>query len=103
MATILRSVPFAHVSPAQPGDRTFRAATRSITPRASFVTLILIGSSAGAGTCLAFQGDTITALIDGTSVATVTDSTYHGGQVGLQVGGYYAAQFDNLTVTRGGQ
>jgi len=52
---------------------------------------------------LAFQGDTITALIDGTSVATVTDSTYHGGQVGLQVGGYYAAQFDNLTVTRAGQ
>lgn len=48
---------------------------------------------------LAFQGDAITALIDGTPVTTVTDDSYHGGQVGLQIGGYYGAQFDNLTVT----
>jgi hypothetical protein len=48
---------------------------------------------------LSFQGSTITARIDGTTVGTVTDSTYTAGQVGLGVSGWQNAQFDNFSVT----
>jgi hypothetical protein len=49
---------------------------------------------------LAFDGDLITPLIDGHAVSIpIKDDSYDHGQIGLQVGGYYRAQFDNLTVT----
>lgn len=49
---------------------------------------------------LRFDGDHITPLIDGRAVGgPVIDDTYTGGQVGLQIGGFYQAQFDNLEVT----
>jgi ricin-type beta-trefoil lectin protein/glycosyl hydrolase family 59 (putative galactocerebrosidase) len=51
---------------------------------------------------LTFNGATITAAIDGTTVATVTDKTYHSGMVGFGTSGYQTDQFDNLSVTLAG-
>ncbi|WP_320775396.1 galactosylceramidase [Streptomyces sp. CRN 30] len=62
----------------------------------------LDGARAGAGTwhrlSLGFSGDTVTARIDGSVVARVTDTTYDHGQVGLGLGSYTASEFDDLTV-----
>jgi hypothetical protein len=51
---------------------------------------------------LTFSGATITAAVNGTTVATVTDSTYGSGMVGFGVNGYQTDQFDNLSVTPAG-
>jgi hypothetical protein len=48
---------------------------------------------------LTFNGSSISAAIDGTTVGTVTDSTYHSGMIGLGTSGYQTDQFDNLSVT----
>jgi hypothetical protein len=48
---------------------------------------------------VSFQGTTITAAIDGSTVGHATDSAYSTGQVGLGVNGYQTDQFDNLSVT----
>ena len=48
---------------------------------------------------LTFNGSAISAAIDGTTVGSVTDSTYHSGMVGLGTSGYQTDQFDNLSVT----
>ncbi|MFD5257349.1 RICIN domain-containing protein [Streptomyces bobili] len=48
---------------------------------------------------LTFQGSTITAKIDGTTVATLTDATYGGGLVGLGADNYNAVQYANLSIT----
>ncbi|MDH6145829.1 MULTISPECIES: RICIN domain-containing protein [Kitasatospora] len=48
---------------------------------------------------LDFQGSTITARLDGTTLATVSDGDYRAGQIGLGTGGYYPAQFSRLTIT----
>jgi hypothetical protein len=50
---------------------------------------------------LGFQGSTITATIDGTTVATVTNSSYSGGQVGLGTAGYYPVEYSDFSVTPG--
>ncbi|MFI1363962.1 RICIN domain-containing protein [Streptomyces griseochromogenes] len=56
---------------------------------------------------LTFQGSTITAKIDGTQVASVTDTSYGAGQIGLgtvwdtKTHGYYGVQYSNLSVTPG--
>ena len=50
---------------------------------------------------LTFNGASITAAINGTTVTTVTDSTYASGMVGLGTSGYQTDQFDNLSVTPG--
>lgn len=50
---------------------------------------------------LGFQGTTITARIDGTTVGTVTDASYGGGMAGLGTAGYYPVQYANLSVTPG--
>lgn len=59
-------------------------------------------SSPGADTwhrlSLGFSGQTITARIDGTEVAQVSDTTYDHGQVGLGLDSYTTSQFDDLTV-----
>jgi hypothetical protein len=46
-----------------------------------------------------FQGSTITAAVDGTTLGSATDSSFPSGQVGLGVNGYQTDQFDNLAVT----
>ena len=48
---------------------------------------------------LTFNGDSISAAINGTTVGTVTDSSYASGMVGLGTSGYQTDQFDNLSVT----
>jgi hypothetical protein len=50
---------------------------------------------------LAFQGSTITAKIDGSTVTTVTDASYSGGQIGLGTAGYYPVEYSNLSITPG--
>jgi hypothetical protein len=60
-------------------------------------------SAPGTGTwqhlALTFNGSTITAAINGTTVSTVTDSSYLSGMVGFGTNGYQTDQFDNLSVT----
>jgi hypothetical protein len=69
-------------------------------------TTLAQGSVAALGTvtwhtlALRFSGDQITPVIDGTPVASVTDSTYGNGQTGLMLGSYRRAQFDDFSVTR---
>ena len=48
---------------------------------------------------LTFSGSTISAAINGTTVGTVTDSSYASGMVGFGTDGYQTDQFDNLSVT----
>ena len=51
---------------------------------------------------LTFNGGTISAAINGSTVGTVTDSTYSSGMIGLGVDGYQTDQFDNVSVTQVG-
>jgi len=48
---------------------------------------------------LTFNGHTISAAINGTTVGTVTDSAYASGMIGLGTSGYQTDQFGNLSVT----
>ena len=48
---------------------------------------------------LTLNGSTLTAAIDGTTVGTVSDSTWVAGQIGYGTGQGVTAQFDNLTIT----
>ncbi|AUY52547.1 RICIN domain-containing protein [Streptomyces sp. CB01881] len=48
---------------------------------------------------LAMQGPAITVSVDHVQVASVTDYSHLGGQLGLGVGGFQNADFANLTVT----
>ncbi|MGF1428105.1 RICIN domain-containing protein [Kitasatospora sp. LaBMicrA B282] len=50
---------------------------------------------------LTFQGSSITATLDGVTLTTLTDGSYGAGQIALGTGGYYAAQFANLSITPG--
>ena len=69
------------------------------------LTTLASGTVAALGTgtwhhlALTFNGTAISAAIDGTTVGSVTDSTYHSGMVGLGTSGYQTDQFDNLSVT----
>ena len=63
-------------------------------------------SAPGTGTwqhlALTFNGSTISAAINGTTVGSVTNSSYASGMVGLGTSGYQTSQFDNLSVTLAG-
>jgi hypothetical protein len=63
-------------------------------------------SAPGTGTwqhlALTFSGSSISAVINGTTVTTVNDSTYASGYVGFGTSGYQTDQFDNLSVTSAG-
>jgi glycosyl hydrolase family 59/ricin-type beta-trefoil lectin protein/glycosyl hydrolase family 59 (putative galactocerebrosidase) len=65
------------------------------------------GSTTALGTgrwhsiALTFNGSTITAVIDGRSVGSTSDSTWGAGQVGYGTGQGVTAQFDNLSITPG--
>ncbi|WP_433206746.1 ricin-type beta-trefoil lectin domain protein [Dactylosporangium sp. CS-047395] len=60
-------------------------------------------SAPGTGTwhniALTFSGTTLTAQIDGATVATLTDASWYTGQVGIGTSQGETAQFDNLSVT----
>jgi O-glycosyl hydrolase len=51
---------------------------------------------------LRFAGRHVTALLDGRVLADVTSTQHPNGHVGVATGGYYRAQFDNLSVSRTG-
>ena len=69
------------------------------------ITTLASGSAASLGTgtwhhlALSLNGHAISGAIDGTTVGTVTDSTFTDGMAGLGVNGYQTDQFDNLSVT----
>jgi hypothetical protein len=69
------------------------------------MTIVRSGTTTALGTnswhnlALTFSGSTITAQIDGTTVATVTDTGWFVGQVGFGTSQAETAQFDNLSVT----
>jgi hypothetical protein len=71
-------------------------------------TTLASGTAAALGTgtwhhlSLTFNGTAISAAIDGGNVASVTDSTFGAGMIGLGVNGYQTDQFDNLSVTGSG-
>jgi glycosyl hydrolase family 59/ricin-type beta-trefoil lectin protein/glycosyl hydrolase family 59 (putative galactocerebrosidase) len=71
------------------------------------MTTLRSGSTTALGTgrwhtlALGFSGSTITAVIDGTTVGSVTDGTFGAGQVGIGTGRSETAQFDNLQVVAG--
>ncbi len=48
---------------------------------------------------LSFNGDNITASVDGQMITKVQDSAYDAGQIGLGLTGYELDQFDNLSIT----
>jgi hypothetical protein len=72
------------------------------------LTTLASGTVAALGTgtwhhlALTFNGAAISAAIDGSTVGTVTDSTFPSGMVGLGTSGYQTDQFDNLSVTQVG-
>lgn len=69
------------------------------------MTTLRSGTVAAPGTgswhtlALTFSGSTVTAQIDATTVATLTDTTWSVGQVGFGTSQTETAQFDNLSVT----
>jgi len=62
-------------------------------------TVTALGTGAWHTLALTFSGSTITAAVDTTTVATVTDATWSVGQVGFGTSQGETAQFDNLSVT----
>ncbi|HEX4703403.1 MAG TPA: RICIN domain-containing protein [Pseudonocardiaceae bacterium] len=69
------------------------------------LTTLAGGTAATLGTgtwhhlALSFQGGTITAALDGTTLGSAADASYVDGQVGLGTNGWQTQDFDNLTVT----
>ena len=72
------------------------------------ITTLRSGSVSALGTnswhtlALSFQGSTITAKINGTTVGTATDGSYGAGLAGVGVSGWQNAQFDNFSVVSTG-
>jgi hypothetical protein len=50
---------------------------------------------------LTFAGSSITAKLNNTTLRTITDTTYHAGQVGFGEIGYLTNQYDNLRIHTG--
>jgi Glycosyl hydrolase family 59/Ricin-type beta-trefoil lectin domain len=64
-------------------------------------TVTALGTDAWHTLSLTMQGSTISGAIDGTTVGSVTDTSYQVGMAGLGVAGYQTDQFDNLNITPG--
>lgn len=62
-------------------------------------TVTALGTNTWHNLALTFSGTTITAQIDGTTVATLTDSAWIVGQIGIGTSQGQTAQFDNLSIT----
>jgi hypothetical protein len=61
-------------------------------------TVAALGTNTWHKLTLTFSGTNITALIDTTTVATITDSVWSVGQVGIGTSQTETAQFDNLSI-----
>ena len=72
------------------------------------ITTLASGTATALGTgtwhhlSMTLNGGSISGAIDGTTVGTVTDTTFHGGMIGLGENGYQTDQFDNLSVVLAG-
>jgi len=64
-------------------------------------TVAALGTGSWHTLALTFSGSTITAQIDATTVATLTDTAWSVGQVGFGTSQGETAQFDNLSITPG--
>jgi hypothetical protein len=84
------------------GWQVVREASNGGTTTLASGTVSAPGTSTWQHLALTFNGGTITAAINGTTVTTVTDSTYGSGMAGFGVNGYQTDQFDNLSVTSAG-
>jgi O-glycosyl hydrolase len=62
-------------------------------------TVAALGTNTWHNLALTFSGTNLTAQIDGTTVATLTDSRWSVGQVGIGTSQAETAQFDNLSIT----
>jgi O-glycosyl hydrolase len=62
-------------------------------------TTTALGTGSWHHLALSFQGSTITAALDGTTLGSATDGSYPDGQVGLGLNGWQTDDFDNLSVT----
>ncbi|MCU7729374.1 RICIN domain-containing protein [Actinoplanes sp. KI2] len=62
-------------------------------------TVSALGTGRWHNLSLTLNGSTLTAAIDGTTVGSVSDSTWVAGQVGYATGQGVTAQFDNLSIT----
>lgn len=58
-----------------------------------------LGTNSWHTLALTFSGSTLTAQIDGATVATVTDTAWSVGQIGIGTSQTETAQFDNLSIT----
>jgi hypothetical protein len=65
-------------------------------------TTTALGTNTWHTVSLGFQGSTITAQINGTTLGTATDSSYSAGQVGIGVNGWQNVQYDNFSITSNG-
>jgi hypothetical protein len=79
-----------------------RTSTSNQTTTLRNGTTTALGTNRWHSLSLGFSGSTITASVDGTAVATVTDSALSAGQVGLGTSQGETAQFDNLVVAGSG-
>ncbi|MEN3306879.1 MAG: hypothetical protein V7603_3081 [Micromonosporaceae bacterium] len=64
-------------------------------------TVAALGTNAWHRIGLTFAGTTVSAVIDGTTVRSLTDATWSIGQVGFGTSQGGTAQFDNLAITPG--
>jgi len=62
-------------------------------------TVAALGTNTWHNLALTFSGTTLTAQIDGATVATLTDTAWSVGQVGIGTSQAETAQFDNLSIT----
>jgi hypothetical protein len=62
-------------------------------------TVSALGTNTWHNVALTFSGTTLTAQLDGVTLATLTDSTWSVGQIGLGTSQGETAQFDNLSIT----
>ncbi len=60
------------------------------------------GTATWSHLAMTFNGSTISAAINGTTVGTISDSSYGQGQVGLGVDGWHTDEFSDLSVTPAG-
>jgi len=64
-------------------------------------TTTALGTGAWHKLSFTFQGSQISAAVDGTTVGSVSDSSFQTGQASIGIQGYRTDQFDNLSITPG--
>ncbi|MFB7224393.1 ricin-type beta-trefoil lectin domain protein [Streptomyces sp. NPDC056227] len=64
-------------------------------------TTIALGTGSWHHIAFTFEGSTLSAMVDGVTVGSATDSSYTTGQAGLGVTGYETDQFDNFALAPG--